>query len=106
MTRLTGNHIHTVKVGKVGNYPNTNVLPKPEIVRRGGYKCRILEIHLQLRDHQLKTISYIYKLLYQNFMVTANPRSTIDTCMNKKKQSKDNTKDSLQTKKEKNKRRE
>ena len=32
---------------------------KKEIVRRGGYKCRTLEMHLQLRDQQLKTISYI-----------------------------------------------
>ena len=34
---------------------------------------------LQLRDQQLKTISYTYRLLYQNFEVTANQKSTIDT---------------------------
>ena len=47
--------------------------------RRGGYKCRILEINLQLREKQLKTISYTYRLLYQNFRVTANQKPTIDT---------------------------
>ena len=31
------------------------------------------------REQQLKTISYTYKLLYQNFRITANEKSTIDT---------------------------
>ena len=31
MTRHTTKHIH---IGKVGNHPHTNMLPKPEIVRR------------------------------------------------------------------------
>ena len=47
MTRFTSKGIHTIKVG---NHPGTNMPPKPEIVRRGGYKCRTLEMHLQLRD--------------------------------------------------------
>ena len=41
---------------------------------------------LQLRDQQLKTISY--RLLYQNFRVSANQKSAIDTQTNKKKQPK------------------
>ena len=73
------------------------MLPKPEIMRRGGYKYRTLEVHLQLRDQQLKTILYIYGILHQNFMVTANQKSTMDTHTNRKKQSKQNTKDSHQT---------
>ena len=80
MTRLTSKGIHTITIG---NHPHTNMLPKSEIVRRGGYKCRILEMHLQLRDQQLKTISYIYRLLYQNLRVTANQKSTIDTQIRK-----------------------
>ena len=36
-------------------------------------------MHLQLREQQLKTISYTYRLLYQNFRITANQKSTIDT---------------------------
>ena len=38
-------------------------------------------MNLQLRDQQLKTISctYIYRLLYQNFRIMANQKSTIDT---------------------------
>ena len=58
--------------------------PNSEITRRGGYKCRrTLEMHLQLRDQQLKTISYIYRLLYQNFRETANQKSAIDTQIRK-----------------------
>ena len=74
-------------------------------MRRGGYKCRTLEMHLQLRDQQLKTISYIYGLLYQNFRITANQKSTIDTQTNKKNQLKYNTKDSHQATRGENKRR-
>ena len=35
-------------------------------------------MHLQLRDKQLKTISCLYRLLYQNFRATANQKSTTD----------------------------
>jgi len=41
-------------------------------------------MNLQLREQQLKTISYTYRLLYQNFRITANQKSTIDTQTNKK----------------------
>ena len=78
-------------------------------MRRGGYKCRTLEMHLQLRDQQLKTISYIYvyiyRLLHQNFRVTANQKSTIDTQKNKKNQITYNTKHSHQTRRGEKKRR-
>ena len=103
MTRLTSKGIHIVKVG---NYPNINMLPKSEIMRREGYKCRALHVHLRLRDQQLKTILYIYRLLYQNFRVTANQKSTIDTHTNKKKQLKYNTKASHQTTREEGKKKE
>ena len=83
MTRLTSKGIHTVKIQ---NHPCTIIPPKSEIMRRGGYKCRTLEMNLQLREQQLKTISYTYRLLYQNFRVTANQKSTIDTQTNKKKE--------------------
>ena len=61
------------------------MIPKPATVRRGGYKCRIPEMHLQLRDQQLKTILCVYththtqthRLLYQN-MTTSNQKSIID----------------------------
>ena len=62
-------------------------------------------MHLQIRDQQLKTISYIYRLLYQNFRITENQKSTIDTQTNKKNQLKYNTKDSHQTTRGENKRR-
>ena len=54
-------------------------------------------MHLQLRDQQLKTISCLYRLLHQNFRLTANQKSTIDIQTNKKNQLKCNTKDSHQT---------
>ena len=52
-------------------------------MRRGGYKCRTLEMNLQLRDQQLKTISHTYRLLNQNFRITAKQKSTIDTHIRK-----------------------
>ena len=61
-------------------------------------------MHLQLRDQQLKTISYTYRLLYQNLRITANQKSTVDTQTNKKNQLKYNTKDSHQTRRGENKR--
>ena len=64
-----------------------------------------MEMHLQLRDQQLKTISHI-QILYQNFRATANQKYTIDTYTNKKNQLKYNTKDSHQTTRGENKRRE
>ena len=73
-------------------------------MRRGGYKCRTLEMNLQLREQQLKTISYTYRLLYQNFRITANQNSAIDTQTNKKNQLKYNSKDSHQTTRGENKR--
>ena len=99
MTRLTSKSIYTVKIQ---NHPRTIMPPKSEIMRRGGYKCRTLKMNLQLREQQLKTISY--RLLYQNFRITTNQKSTIDT-QTKKNQFKYNTKDGHQTTREENKRR-
>ena len=61
-------------------------------------------MNLQLRE-QLKTIWYTSRLLYQNFRITANQKSTTDT-QTKKNQLKYNTKDSHQTTRGENKRRE
>ena len=61
-------------------------------------------MNLQLREQQLKTTSYTYRLLYQNFRITANQKSTIDT-QTKKNQLKYNTKDSHQTRRGENNRR-
>ena len=46
-----------------------------------------------VRDQQLKTIWYIYRLLYQNLMGATNQKSTADTHTKKKKQYKHITKD-------------
>ena len=51
MTRLTRKGIDTVKIQ---NHPCTIIPPKSEIRRRGGYKCRILEMNLQLREQVRK----------------------------------------------------
>ena len=63
------------------------MISKPAIVRRGEHKCRMLEMHLKLKDQQLKTILSIYRLLYQNLMVTTNQKSAIDTHTKKEKRS-------------------
>ena len=69
MGKLTSKGKHTVKVG---NHPHTNMISKSAIMRKGEYKYRILEMHLKLKDQQLKTVLFTYRLLYQNLMVTAN----------------------------------
>ena len=68
MEKLTGKGKHIVRER---NYLHTNI-SKPSIVRRGEHKCRTLEMHLKLKDQQLKTILFLYRLLHQNLMVTAN----------------------------------
>ena len=73
-------------------------------MRRVEHKCRILEMRLKLKDQQFKTILFIYRLLYQNLMVTANQKPTIDTHTKKEKESKHNTKVSHQITREENKR--
>ena len=85
---------------KVGNHPYTNMVSKPATVRRGEHKCRIFEMHLNLKDQQLKTILFINRLLQQNLMVTASQKSTIGTHAKKKKESKHSTKVSHQITKE------
>ena len=62
-------------------------------------------MNLQLRE-QLKTISCTHRLLYQNFRIIANQKSTTDTQTNKKNQLKYNTKDSHQNRRGEKKRRE
>ena len=100
MRRLTSKGKHRVKTGNDA-YSN---ISKPAIVRR--VQCRILGMHLKLRDQELKTSVYIYRLLYQNIMVTTNQKSTINTQTTKKKSSKHNAKDSHRATREENKRRE
>ena len=72
--------------------------PKPANVRRGGYKCGILEMHLQLRDQQLKAVLCIY---IDSYIKTSwLPQTKNLQWM----QFKHNTKDSHQTTREENKR--
>ena len=64
-------------------------------------------MHLKLRDQELKTILFIYRLLYQNLMVTTHQKSIVDIHTKKKKELKSSTKDNHQItrgqkKKEKN----
>ena len=58
----------------VGNHLHTYMISKQVIVRRGEHKYRILEMHLKLRNQQLKTTLYIYRLLNQNVMGNANQK--------------------------------
>lgn len=44
-------------------------------VRGGEYKRSVFKMHLKLRGQQLKTITYVYILLYKNLKVTANQNS-------------------------------
>ena len=42
-------------------------------------------MHLKLKDQQLKIVLLIYRLLYQNLMITANQKFVIDTHTKKEK---------------------
>ena len=68
------------------------MISKRVILRGGEYKCRIVKMHLKLRDQQLTTITCIYRLLYINLMLTINQKLIIDT--HTKKESIHNTEDS------------
>ena len=80
------------------------MISKPAIMRRGEYKCMILDMYWKLRDQQLTTVLYIYRLLYQNLVGTTKQNSTIDGHTKTKKQCKHHTKDSHQITREENKR--
>ena len=46
---------------KVGNHPNTKMISKPVIINsREEHSCRKWELHLKLRNQQLKRTLYIY----------------------------------------------
>ena len=72
MGKLAGKGKHTLKAA---NHPHTNMISKPAIVRRGEHKCRKWELHWKVRDQQLKTTLFIYRLLYQNLMGNANQKN-------------------------------
>ena len=58
-----------------------------------------------LRDQQLKTITYICRLLYINLMVTTNQKRIIDTHTQKRMECKNNSKNNHQITREESKRR-
>ena len=64
-------------------------------------------MHLKLKDQKLKTVLFVYRPLYQNFMETTNPKSTIDEKKKspQRKAIQNNTKVSYQITRDKNKRR-
>ena len=43
------------------------------------------KMHLKVRDQKLKTIKYIYRLMYENLLVTTNQILIIDIHIKKKK---------------------
>ena len=51
-------------------------------MKGGEYKPRVSKMHLKLRDQQVKTSTYITRLLYKNLMVTTNQK-TYDRYTNK-----------------------
>ena len=57
MRKLTGKcKQQQQKPVKVGTQPHKNMTSKPVIMRGGEYKCQIFEMHLKVRDQQLKTM--------------------------------------------------
>ena len=49
------------------------MLSKQAIISKAEYKCMEWELHLKLRNQQLKTTLFLYRLLNQNHMGNANP---------------------------------
>ena len=60
-------------------------------MRRGEDEYRILKKLLKLKGQQLKTILYIYKMLYQNHMGKINKKTKTYPLKKKKKKSNINT---------------
>ena len=89
---------------KVENHQLTNMISKIANMKKD--KCRTLKMHLKIRESRPKTIVYTHSWLYPNAMGTTNQRTIMDTHIleKKKKQSKDNTKDSQQITREDNQR--
>ena len=48
------------------------------------YKCRVSKMHLKLRDQQLKTSTYLTRLLYKNLTVTTKQNPVIEIHTKKK----------------------
>ena len=98
MARLTSKGIHIVKVG---NHPHTKLLPKPEILKTVQMRDigNAFAIKRPVTQNNIIYI-HIYRVLYQNLTGTTNQKSTIDTHVKKKKQSKHNNKDSYQVTRE------
>ena len=77
MENLTSKGKQKVKVGIIhthslsGGEPSTRKYDiKSSNCDRGEQKRSILEMHLELKDQQLEATLFIYRLLYQNLMVT------------------------------------
>ena len=100
MGKLTSKGKHKVIVG---NHPHTDMISELATMRSGEYKGRKWELHLKLKDQQLKTTLYTYGLLYQNIMGTANEKTAIDTHTKKKRQPKHNNKIVIKTQKKRTK---
>ena len=91
------------------------MIVKRVVMRGGEYKCKIVKIHLKLRDQQLKAMMYIYRYRYKYINIDnidiykphGNHKPKICNIYNTKKRrgSRYNTKDSHQITRKDNKRR-
>ena len=54
------------------------MISKPENMRREEYKCKVLQMHLKLRDQQLKKSSMYIERYIKNLMIATNQKSVID----------------------------
>ena len=89
MKKLTGKDKDNIKVG---NHLLTNMISKLASMGREEGRCRILKIHLKIRDLQTEKILHTH----QNITGSTNQKTILYTHRKKKKQSKHNTKDSKQ----------
>ena len=87
MKKLTGKGKDNLKLG---NHSLTNI-SKLASMRKGEVKCRILQMHLKLRDQQAETILHMYRWVYPTIRGTTNQVTIMVTHIKMKKQAKHNT---------------
>ena len=61
---------HNEQLKDTQNNEMQNRLSKIVILKDGEYKCRVLKMHLKMRDQQLKIITYTYSLSLEKAMST------------------------------------
>ena len=69
-SKMVSNHNEQLKY--IQNNEMQNRLSKIVILKDGEYKCRVLKMHLKMRDQQLKIITYSIICIYNIYIYIYN----------------------------------